>query len=377
MTDKRLLDKSREVLQFFENSELPVMVVTSDLLVVDKNSAAGSCFPELKFADALRMLQLIPDTEEISRKIKNGQNVTASLTLKEKIYSVFFTPILCDNDYIGAIVTAAFLQATPSPNGREEIFSAISQSFRKPLSSLFSSLGVMEKSDFIADNFNDQLQNINNSSYDILRSCVNITEYGKIRHYPDSAPKKVFDLTVFLLDLCSAIQSITYSTDVPFTYSIPDRPVFVCGVQEWLTDAILNIVTNSIKYTREKNTVSLSMLVPPSEDVVIMVKDSGAGMAPETVGRIFEPFFTANVDGGGRQKLGLGLSVAKLAVESFGGNISVFSEKGKGTTMTIRLPRSRYDKKNLELSSTSADYLMNRYSLPYVILSDSCGYPEV
>lgn len=356
---------------------MPVMVVTSDLLVVDKNSAASSLFPEMKFADALRILQLIPDTDEISRKIKNGQNVTADLTLNQHSYSLFFTPILCDNDYLGAVVTGLLRSASHSPNGREETFSAISQSFRKPLTSLFSSLGVMEKSDFIAENFNDQLQNINNSSYDILRTCVNITEYGKLRHYPDSEPKKVFDLTVFLLDLCSAIQSIAYSTDVPFTYSIPDRPVFVCGSQEWLINAILNIVTNSIKYTRPGNEVSLSMLIPSSENVVIMVKDSGAGMAPETVSRSFEPFFTANVDGGGRQKLGLGLSVAKLAVENFGGNISVFSEKGQCTTVSIRLPRAKYDKKNLELSSTSAEFLTNRYSLPYVILSDSCGCPEV
>jgi len=373
----RLLDKAKEVLQIFDNSDMPVMVVSAELLVVEKNPAAFECFPELKFADALKMLQLIPDTDEISHKIKIGQNVTAELTLNETSYPLFFTPILCDNDYLGAVVTGLPRTVTTSKNGREEIFSAISQSFRKPLTSLFSSLSIMEKSDFIAEHFNNQLQNINNSSYDILRACVNITDYGKLRYYPDSEPKKVFDLTVFLLDLCSAIQSIAYSSDVPFSYSIPDRPVFVCGVQERLAEAVLNVVTNSIKYTREGNSVSLSLLIPSSEDVVIMVKDCGAGIASETVGRIFEPFFTANVDGGGRQKLGLGLSVAKLAVESFGGNISVFSEKGKGTTMTIRLPRSRYDKKNLELSSTSADYLMNRYSLPYVILSDSCGYPEV
>jgi signal transduction histidine kinase len=68
--------------------------------------------------------------------------------------------------------------------------------------------------------------------------------------------------------------------------------------------------------------------------VIATVADAGAGMTPEVARRAFEPFFTTRPGKG----IGLGLATARGIVERYGGTISLASEPGKGTTVTVSLP---------------------------------------
>jgi len=72
--------------------------------------------------------------------------------------------------------------------------------------------------------------------------------------------------------------------------------------------------------------------------IVVRVADTGAGISPEHLPRIFEPGFSTKADQGIAKGLGLGLFLSQGIVESFGGRISVDSSVGKGTTFTLRLP---------------------------------------
>ena len=69
------------------------------------------------------------------------------------------------------------------------------------------------------------------------------------------------------------------------------------------------------------------------DDVRIRVSDTGAGMDPEALARAFEPYFSTKSTG-----TGLGLPIARRNVELSGGTIAVASERGHGTTVTMRLP---------------------------------------
>jgi two-component system sensor histidine kinase HydH len=69
------------------------------------------------------------------------------------------------------------------------------------------------------------------------------------------------------------------------------------------------------------------------ESIVLTVADSGMGMDEEALARVFEPYFSTKTTG-----TGLGLPIAKRNVELSGGEIAVVSEKGSGTTVTLRLP---------------------------------------
>ena len=105
------------------------------------------------------------------------------------------------------------------------------------------------------------------------------------------------------------------------------------------------MLDNAIKYTPEGGTVSLSLaqhVIKQRKVVTMSVADTGIGIDPEHLPRIFDRFYRA--DKARTRQIGghgLGLSIAKWIVEAHEGNIHVESEVGKGTTFTITFPNER------------------------------------
>ncbi|MBM4149812.1 MAG: HAMP domain-containing histidine kinase [Lentisphaerae bacterium] len=105
-----------------------------------------------------------------------------------------------------------------------------------------------------------------------------------------------------------------------------------------ISSAVLNLLTNAHKYTPGEKRIEVTA-GDTENGVVIQVRDNGVGMSPHEAKRIFQPFYRAEASGnrtaGG---IGLGLAIARHTVALHGGEISVSSEKGKGSVFTITLP---------------------------------------
>jgi signal transduction histidine kinase len=117
---------------------------------------------------------------------------------------------------------------------------------------------------------------------------------------------------------------------------VPPLPKVV-GHGARLAQVFLNLLVNAgqaiVEGQPRRNTVEVSASTD-GEHVIVEVSDTGRGIAPEHLGRIFEPFFTTKPAGEGT---GIGLSFCQEVVESFGGQISVRSTFGKGTTFRVEL----------------------------------------
>jgi PAS domain S-box-containing protein len=116
--------------------------------------------------------------------------------------------------------------------------------------------------------------------------------------------------------------------------------LYVSGDRTRLVQCLTNVLQNSVKYTGDRGEIVVT-LRDAGEDLEIKVRDDGIGIAPELVPRVFELFVqserTLDRSQGG---LGIGLSVVKRLIEMHGGAVGVESEgHGRGTTVTIRLPR--------------------------------------
>ena len=119
----------------------------------------------------------------------------------------------------------------------------------------------------------------------------------------------------------------------------PDLPVVEIDPDR-IASAVENLVTNAIKYTPSGGTITIGSAVEETE-VFIRVRDNGSGIGIEEQEKIFEPFYRGNQGKRFKQGMGLGLSIARDIVEAHGGQISLESEPGKGSTFTIRLPLVR------------------------------------
>jgi signal transduction histidine kinase len=112
----------------------------------------------------------------------------------------------------------------------------------------------------------------------------------------------------------------------------------VYGDADRLKQLLLNLVTNAIKHTPPQGHVTLSLFREP-EWVRVTVADTGRGIAPTALPHIFERFYRAENDG--QKGTGLGLSIAQWIAEAHGGQITVDSELGKGSTFTLWLPTGK------------------------------------
>lgn len=121
----------------------------------------------------------------------------------------------------------------------------------------------------------------------------------------------------------------------------PQQGLFVLGDGDRLAQVFANLMDNALKFAKPGDEIRISSAATPSMGVAgveVIVADTGAGILPEDLPRIFDRFFqsaSASRDGGG---VGLGLAISKQIVEAHGGHITAKSEPGKGTTMRVWLP---------------------------------------
>ena len=115
-----------------------------------------------------------------------------------------------------------------------------------------------------------------------------------------------------------------------------DAPVF--GDAELLTTAFRNLIDNAIRYAPERSKVGVGLRVREGL-ATVSVTDQGPGITPEQQDRIFERFYRID-DARSRQTggTGLGLSIVKHVISQHGGEVSVWSQPGQGSTFTVRLP---------------------------------------
>jgi len=106
-----------------------------------------------------------------------------------------------------------------------------------------------------------------------------------------------------------------------------------------LRQALINLLDNAAKYTPNGGTIRMHTYLAPSDEVIIEVTDTGPGIAAEHQGKVFDRFYRVDKsrsrETGG---VGLGLALAKAAVEMNGGRIELESEPGKGSTFRVVLP---------------------------------------
>ncbi|MBL0224526.1 MAG: PAS domain S-box protein [Geobacteraceae bacterium] len=129
-----------------------------------------------------------------------------------------------------------------------------------------------------------------------------------------------------------ARNEIKYVADVERDYD-PALPLLNCYPQK-LNQVFMNLLVNAAHAVEGHGTIRVRTFSEDG-DIVVTICDNGRGIAPENLTRIFEPFFTTKEVGKGT---GLGLSISYDIIKKHGGEITVESKVGTGTTFTIRLP---------------------------------------
>jgi len=132
----------------------------------------------------------------------------------------------------------------------------------------------------------------------------------------------------------------TSATARDITIEVGGDPAVVLGDHDLLVTVVRNLLDNAVAYSEAGTRIGVGTTVREAEGVVeIVVVDQGIGIPPEALSRLFERFYRVDParsrDTGGT---GLGLSIVKHVVADHGGEVTVWSEPGRGSTFTVRLP---------------------------------------
>ncbi len=108
-----------------------------------------------------------------------------------------------------------------------------------------------------------------------------------------------------------------------------------------IKQVLINLISNAVKFTGEDGTVTLRAASVPGGSLRVEVQDTGAGISPEDMARLFTPFGQGRSDISREQGTGLGLAIVKGIMEAHGGAVAIASVPNKGTTVTCTFPKAR------------------------------------
>jgi len=177
---------------------------------------------------------------------------------------------------------------------------------------------------------------------DLERVSTHITEHGRrllslAKPGPDHVEQ--FDLNTVVRDVILMLRGAGKLRRLECHAGLGADPLFVTVNRTRIEQILVNLVVNAVDAIGEGKEGKITIDVQPSADgkrVICEVSDTGSGIAPEHLDKVFQAFFTTKSEDKGT---GLGLPVAREIVESYGGALLVRSELGRGTTFTFDLPR--------------------------------------
>ncbi|HTL48760.1 MAG TPA: HAMP domain-containing sensor histidine kinase [Verrucomicrobiae bacterium] len=229
---------------------------------------------------------------------------------------------------------------------KEEFLSVASHELRTPLSVIngFGEILVREKLGPLNDEQKRRVRKILMQGQRLNRIIDELLDLSRIRRGKIECRKDVFDLVPVLKACIDDHQIVCEQQKIELRDEIPDVLPDVVGDLERVTQVIVNLVNNSIKYTDPGGTIVLSAAYDQAaQQVKVKIDDTGIGIAPEDQGHVFQEFFRAQHNHGKKYSgSGLGLTIVKQLVEAQGGTVGIFSEGlGKGSSFFFTLPISK------------------------------------
>ncbi|BHH82715.1 CHASE2 domain-containing protein [Desulforhopalus sp. 52FAK] len=219
---------------------------------------------------------------------------------------------------------------------KSEVMNIVSHELKLPLTTIMGFAEMLSESlEGPEREFALQIQSQSNRLAKMIEDFLDIAriESGKylIHKYP-------FDLLAIIHDAASGVAHSASVKDIKITYELPRKTSPLLGDESLLTQAILNLLDNAVKFSPISSQVKLSV-VEKETYILVLVEDTGEGIPDNEKPKIFEKFIrgAGQVQGSG---FGLGLSFVKEVIEGHSGEIIVEDSKLGGAKFTIVLPKS-------------------------------------
>jgi signal transduction histidine kinase len=225
---------------------------------------------------------------------------------------------------------------------RDEFFSSVSHDLRTPVAAIKAAIGVVLANEpaGMPPTLHRLLGNIDLAADELTRLINDLLEMARLQAGRVELHTSELDLRDVVARAIRSVEPLIQSRGQVLEFQNPTEAVIAAVDAERFGRVVRNLVGNAQKYGRAGGCITVAVQ-QTSDAVLVTVADDGPGISKEEQERIFQRFYrAARSDAEGTVGSGLGLPIARGLVELHGGSLTVESEPGRGSTFTVRLPRS-------------------------------------
>jgi signal transduction histidine kinase/thioredoxin-like negative regulator of GroEL len=209
---------------------------------------------------------------------------------------------------------------------------------KNPLMSVLGALELALETEGLPEEAKELLQIAEKSARRIQELLQKAQDYLKLGQGVRLKVERV-DLKALLQQAAEEVRPLARRKRIALRLTLPRGEAWVYGDRDWLYQAVLNVLSNAVKYTPEGGRVAVRLLLG-RDRYGIAVADTGPGIPKEEQDKVFEPFYRASTRGE-VEGTGLGLALVKRVLEAHGGEVRLKSRLGQGSLFLLALPRPR------------------------------------
>ena len=232
----------------------------------------------------------------------------------------------------------AMAAAEKANRAKTDFLSGMSHELRTPLNAILGFAQLMETSSLPpTPSQKRNLDQILKAGWYLLELINEILDLAVIESGKLTLSREPVSLVEVMLECRAMIEPQAQQRGIGMTFPRFEFPYFVKADRTRVKQVLINLLFNAIKYNKPGGAVSVECTLSPPHSIRISVRDTGAGLAPEQLAQLFQPFNRLGREAGAEEGTGIGLVVTKRLVELMGGAIGVDSTVGVGSVFWIEL----------------------------------------
>ncbi|MGO9443939.1 MAG: ATP-binding protein [Thiobacillaceae bacterium] len=287
----------------------------------------------------------IEDIYELTYICKDGSRFPAivSITALRDDYGEIIGYLLIGTDnsvrkQVELKLKEAMVVAEKANLAKSDFLSSMSHELRTPLNAILGFAQLMETgSPQPTPPQQRNLDQILKAGWYLLDLINEILDLALIESGKVTLSREAVSLGEVMLECRAMIEPQAQKRGIGMTFPRFESPYFVQADRIRVKQVLINILFNAIKYNKPGGSVAIECFVFPTDSIRISVRDTGAGMTPEQLAQLFQPFNRLGKEAGAEEGTGIGLVVTKRLVELMGGSIGVESAVGVGSVFWIEL----------------------------------------